>query len=522
MKHLPLLVIIFTLLFSSVTGCSEKPRVKNVILMIGDGMGPQQVALLDLFARYSKYSEFDEDELTAFHRFAEEGTLTMSRVEPEGKLVVDSACSATQLATGHKTVNEIIGGDADGNSVSTILEKARDAGYSTGLVSDTRLTHATPASFAAHVPHRSDENTIAEHLISSGADVLFSGGLRHFLPADTGKAGHYRERIPAQVEIKSKRNDNKDLILQAIRDKYNVVFDREQMATASEEKVLGLFSSSGMADGITYFQNKNSDKRVEPSLAEMTRKALDLLARKEKGFFLMVEGGQIDWAAHDNDAGTMLKEMLKFEEAVRAVYEWAAGREDTVVVITADHETGSFGFSYSYYDAPEKKSLPGNLFKDTAFQPSFNFGEYELLDRLYEQKMSCQNILNRAGDSEDAGLYRKLVNENYPYKISAREASDLVSELNIPEYRAGHRYLSRKSHPDIGDLRHFYPYGKETRCGILARKLAAKSGVVWGTGTHTTTPVPLFVWGPESAQKKFTPLMHSSDVGRQLQRLLGL
>ena len=156
-------------------------KIKNIILMIGDGMGPQQVGLLEEYATRAPNSIYQGDN-SATAKLANLGVTGLSLHGPADKLVVDSACSATQLATGIAAGSEMIGLNRAGYKVPTILEKAKGLGKSTGLVSDTRLTHATPAAFASHLIHRSMENEIAEQMIQSGVvDVMLSGGLRHLI-----------------------------------------------------------------------------------------------------------------------------------------------------------------------------------------------------------------------------------------------------------------------------------------------------------------------------------------------------
>ena len=163
------------------THSSKKPEVKNLIFMIGDGMGLQQISFARSYLKYAPNNKTGKKSLN-IERMANEGDMGLVYVEPHNALVVDSASSATQYATGFPAISEVIGLDEKGQAVQTILEKAKAKGLSTGLVSDTRITHATPASFGAHVAHRSMANEIAEHLIHTGADLLYSGGLRSFLP----------------------------------------------------------------------------------------------------------------------------------------------------------------------------------------------------------------------------------------------------------------------------------------------------------------------------------------------------
>ena len=146
---------------------SAQAEVKNLILMIGDGMGPQQVGLLEMYAREAPNSPYQGSD-TAMSKFAKTGLMGMSMTNPHDAIVVDSACSATQLAIGHRARSETVGLDGDGNPQETLLEKAKRLGKATGLISDTRMTHATPAAFASHQPHRSLENEIAAEMLSIG------------------------------------------------------------------------------------------------------------------------------------------------------------------------------------------------------------------------------------------------------------------------------------------------------------------------------------------------------------------
>jgi len=222
----------------------------------------------------------------------------------------------------HSSVNTAITNVLIGSCAS--IEKAKKAGKATGLVSDTRLTHATPASFAAHQPHRSLENQIASDMLATGADVMLSGGLRHWIPKSTNDKGETYKQLEqltqGDVYLKSKRKDDRNLLTEAEKDGYQLAFNRNMLDDAKGEKLLGLFAYSGMDDGIAYSNKKKIGEQTQPSLKEMTQKALNILSKDEDGFFLMVEGGQIDWAGHSNDAGTMLHELLKFDEAIQTVY----------------------------------------------------------------------------------------------------------------------------------------------------------------------------------------------------------
>lgn len=475
--------------------------------------------------------------VTALSNFANQGVMGLSLNAPHGdngKLVVDSACSATQLATGLAAGSEMIGLDDQGNIVETILEKAKKAGKATGLVSDTRITHATPAAFAAHQPHRSLEPAIAEELIESGnVDVLLSGGARVFLPSDIKTDAADRDVMsalgaPESVYKKSKRSDNRNLVVEAKEQfGYELAFDKAQLAATETTKLLGLFANSGMADGIAYSACKEANNCSQPSLKEMTKKALDVLSKDEDGFFLMIEGGQIDWAGHANDAGWMLHELLKFDEAVEAVYEWVKDRNDTLVVVTADHETGSFGFSYSRYNMPEATTLPGDGMQGRDYKPNFNFGDLSHLEMLYKQSGTFYNMLDMANadwnfDAATANDWMTAINNYSAYKVTLEEAEKVGERENNPYYDPDHSYQSADVTPKFDDFNEFYVYADEDHTAKIGRALARHQNVVWGTGTHTAAPVPVYAFGPEGVTKQFSTMQHHVDIGQKMMAALGL
>lgn len=516
----------------------DNNKVKNVILMIGDGMGPQQVGLLEEFASRATHSPY-QNKATALATFASEGTIGLSKHGPIDALVVDSACSATQLAIGFDSDSEMIGLDANGNVAKTVLEYAKEKGKATGLVSDTRLTHATPASFAAHQPHRSLENEIAaDMLLTDDVDVMLSGGLRHFIPKDSQSNPDVNKQLmdlvqDSRVSLRSKRKDNVNLLADAKGLGYQLAFTREQLLSNTNykagDKLLGLFASSGMEDGIAYKNNLAKTDRLQPSLKEMTMTALDILSKDEDGFFLMVEGGQIDWAGHANDAGTLLHEMLKFDEAIQAVHEWVKNRNDTLVVITADHETGGFGFSYSRKDILPPSDKPGDAFKDMQFHPHYNFGRVNVLDKLYQQNKNFYAIWSEAvkngetiaGENGDSRFptpesMMAAMNANNDFKISLEEASRILEKEENNYHVHDHKYLSATEFPKIDDFEEFYIYGDDIHKNLMGRALSKHQSVVWSTGTHTHTPVMVVAWGPEELRKSYSQILHHTDIGKML------
>lgn len=521
------------LLAITLISCSELPskqqasttaKVKNVILLIGDGMGPQQVGLLLSYARQAPHGILTTHR-TAFDRMMDEGRLGLSMTHPDAALVVDSAASATQIATGKMAGSEMIGVDKDGNQQATLIDKAKQLGKATGLVSDTRITHATPAAFAAHQTHRSLESGIAEDLLTTNADVMFSGGLSYWLPvAAKNEKSPIHQQIKAQVgegfKVTSARKDDKNLLNTASQQGYQLVFNKAQLQQATG-KTLGLFADSLMADGIAENQNRDKPNRTQPTLKEMTEQALAILSKRQEGFFLMVEGGQIDMAAHRNDTGCMLHEMLKFNDTVNVVLDWAKTHPDTLIVVTADHETGGFGFSYSAYNTPKPRHLDGNVFGDKAmFKPNYNFGNPAVLDKLYAQQLSYDAIFKQfdalpvAQQTPDSLV--ELVNRNTEFKITKAQAENILAIEENPFYVPEHSTLGKKQVPKMPVNSAFFPYQAENRQNLLAQAVSMQQQVVWATGTHTSTPVLVFSHGSAPVLLPFTKLLHHSELGKLL------
>ena len=527
MRH-PIMALLGCLLL---TACSpvkennspENGNVRNIILLIGDGMGPAQFGLLETYARRAPNSIY-ADRPTAVSQLMRQGKTLLSDTGPHNALVVDSACSATQLAIGEASGSEMIGLNARGDKIETVLQQAKRLGKATGLVSDTRITHATPASFAAHQTHRHFENEIANDLLHSGVDVMLSGGLRYFLPDNPALISPQQQQniLAAGLSLASKRTDQRNLLTEAQQQGYQLAFNREQLQAVDKFPLLGLFASSAMPDALL---EKSQPQRTHPSLKEMTEAALNLLSQHEQGFFLMIEGGQIDWAGHNNDAGALLHELLRFDEAIQVVVNWAEQRNDTLVILTADHETGGFGFSYSAADIPAPKTLPGTAFAGQEFAPNFNFGDLSLLDRIHNQKQSFYTLWAEASKQGTDGKPTPLslmnaVNNSMDFRINEEQAQRILRRSPNRYYHAGHSYLGAQEFPHIHDFSAFYVYGDDVHLNLLARELATQQSVVWSTGTHTASPVPVIVAGPDDALEAFNGFMTHVQVGAVMKQLL--
>lgn len=290
---------------------SSMPR--NIILYIGDGMGLCCITAAKIVKGHLAMEELPH---TGF----------VITFPADDKIITDSAASATALATGFKTDNAFIAtrSHSNGNNhteldtLKTVLEWAEEKGMSTGLVVTSSITHATPACFASHVNSRWDEVEIAKQMAFKNIEVLLGGGRKFFLPDSTAEGV---------------RKDGLDLLDVFKSRGYAVVMKKEelyQLDLNQIRKIVGLFSN----DALPVVSERT------PTLSEMTQKALEVLKKDKDGFFLMVEGSQIDWRGHENAGQQLIEETIEFDNAITAGIEFASKNPCTLIVVTADHETG--------------------------------------------------------------------------------------------------------------------------------------------------------------------------------------
>ena len=283
------------------------PVLKNVILLIGDGMGFAQVSMARAKA------------------VGINGRLYMEKLPVQGEItthsesgLTDSAAAGTALACGVKTHNKTIGMNAVGKACQSILEAAKEKGNKTALVVTSTISHATPASFASHVSGRAMEAEIAAQILENKVNVLLGGGRSFWIP---------------KSHKGSKRDDDRNLLEEAASAGYLLVKDAEALTKATGDYVLGLFQMNAL-----------TTLPPEPALPQMVHAALRLLAGDGKeggsGFFMMVEGSQIDWAGHANNSANSIKQVLLFDQAVKMAVDHAMKDGHTLVIVTADHETG--------------------------------------------------------------------------------------------------------------------------------------------------------------------------------------
>jgi len=278
----------------SVLQKSTRSKAKNVILFIGDGMGPNQVAI-------AKLATGGPDHRLSFENFPITGIVYNHSAN---SVYTDSAAAATTWSTGVKTINRYLAVDAEKKFLPTIPELLSTKGYKSGLVATSSITHATPAAFYAHIENRYKEKEIAKMLVDSDIDIALGGGTDFF------------DVTPSE-------------------DSPYMIYDKKLLDSnllSSKEQVIGLFAEDGF------------DRRLgPPTQLEMTQVALSFLEEKSQncaGFFLMSEGSQIDWAGHDNNVEYMLVEFADFDAAVQAATNFAVENKDTLILVTADHATG--------------------------------------------------------------------------------------------------------------------------------------------------------------------------------------
>jgi len=282
-------------------GIAKKPR--NIILMIGDGMGITQITA----GLYSNNNALNLERCKV---------IGLHKPYASNKLITDSAAAATAFASGVKTYNGAIGVDADTMPVKTILEYAEERELATGLVATSTIVHATPASFIAHQPQRKMYEEIARDFLNTEIDIFIGGGKKYF----------------------DRREDKEDLlsILELRGYKVGHYAEGDLPKKLDTDKNYAYLTSD--SDPLTKAAGRDY-------LPHATQLAVDFLHTRKKGFFLMVEGSQIDWGGHANDSDYIIAEMLDFDKAIGHVLDYAEEDGETLVIITADHETGGYAIN---------------------------------------------------------------------------------------------------------------------------------------------------------------------------------
>ncbi|WP_188455151.1 alkaline phosphatase [Virgibacillus oceani] len=405
-------------------------KVKNVIVLIGDGMGPAYTSAY----RYMKDDpRTPQKEKTIFdEHFA--GMATTHPDDPEEN-VTDSAAAATSMAAGIKTYNGAISVDNDRKPVGTVLEAAKENGMATGLVATSQINHATPAAFGAHDVSRNNYNDIADDYFDDlikgkhKVDIMLGGGTSYF-----------------------DRND-RNLIDEFKQDGYNYVTSTEEMLANESDKLLGLFAPVGLPKAI----DRNE---TTPTLKEMTTTALEQLSEDKDGFFLMVEGSQIDWAGHANDSVGAMSEMEDFAKAFEAVIEFAKKDKHTQVVLTADHSTGGFSIGRD--------------------------GEYNMNPEVIKAAKRTPEFM--AQEIMDGASVEDVLSDYVEFDFTEEELTAVKEAYATNDF--------------------------DTLYSAISKVFNDRAGIGFTTGGHTGVDVPVYAYGPKS--DVFSGLIDNTDIANEV------
>ena len=296
-KYLRKFLFVITIL--NITIIWSQRKSPNIILLIGDGMGLSQISA-------GMYSNNNNTALEYFEYIG------LSKTAAFNKLVTDSAASGTAMASGVKTLNGVIGIDSNNIHQKTILELCQEKGYKTALIATSSIVHATPAAFYANEISRNNYENIALQLSNHNLDIFVGGGSKYF----------------------SNRNDKRNLIKEM--SDYDFVKSVNEFEKTKALKI-GFFTYFDEPPSIIEGRKSNLDK--------ITKIALNKLASKDSPFFIMIEGSQIDWGGHANNTSYILSEFKEFDSAIKQAFNFAKNDRNTLVVVTADHETGGMSFT---------------------------------------------------------------------------------------------------------------------------------------------------------------------------------
>jgi alkaline phosphatase len=429
-----------------------------VILLLSDGTAPEAWTL----ARWVKGQALAVDEILS-------GAV---RTYGADSLITDSAPGATAYATGRKATDKTLSVGAFRTSVTTVsrepglayvplvtlLEAARVQGFATGLVATSSIQHATPAAFSAHVINRDAYNEIAEQQAYQNIDIVLAGGLQYLLPRSQN--GGVRE-------------DGEDLTAVLKSQGYQFVTTKHELENAPDGKLWGIFAPNDLS----YEIERSRFSPEQPSLAEMTRHALNRLVQNEKttkrGFFLFVEGSKVDWAAHVNDPVGVLSELLAFDEAVAVALTYAKSRRDTQVIVVSDHSTGGLTIG-------------------TALDPEYSrTDEAKVVTPLRNTKVTTTRLSQILLDLNDPNRIREVLSQQW-------QISDLSNEEHLR-------------------LRELLDQRKDPRAA-LSRIISTRARIGWTSNGHTGADVYLFAYGPEHP----VGLVENTSIHQGIARFLNL
>jgi alkaline phosphatase len=452
--------LVFSVSLVAYAESNSLEKAKGVILLIGDGMGINQVKSADIYAKRVLGRDLAINSI---------GTSGLTTTHAANAPVTDSAAAATALYSGYKTNTGLLNILPDGSKASNVAEAAKKAGLSVGIVSTARLTDATPAAMYSSSPRRDCESYIAQQLPEFSPEVVLGGGEAYFAPSS---------------QKGSKRTDQKDIIEQMKGRGYEYITNASELKAVNPktvEKLFGLFAKGNMAYAVDC--EKNPVFSGQPNLADMTKTALSIVGKNPKGFFIMIEGGRIDHACHTHDIKTMINEILDFDAAVGVALNYQENHPDVLVIVTADHETG--GLTQMEGDEFTIDPFPLEPIKRSLFY---------LEDKIKKAPTQQDAILKSAGlklTVEEAELLR-----NYQTK----SVEDKASGSGDPATR--------------GKL------SKSATMNALSTITSQAAKVKWTTFGHTGKPVGTKAVGP--GEKQFSGTYDNTDIAKKIAELLNV
>jgi alkaline phosphatase len=414
---------------------SKNKKAKNLIFLVVDGMGTGTYSLAHHWSLRKLGKPLNWTSLYHYPDITQALQDTASASSP----VTDSAAAASAWGCGQRVMNRSINTDASGVSLTPLYSHAKAAGKATGLVTTCRITHATPAGFAANVADRDMEDAIAQQYLEREVDVLLGGGRRHFQrPARTD--------IPESVPI--------DLVSEFKRKGYAYVQNKIELNQKSPApRLLGLFAESHLS----YVIDRKHDTNFSevPDLPSMFKTALESLSLSEKGFVLQVEAGRVDHAGHVNDPATILHELLEFDRCIPIALDYLKKEPDTLLIITTDHGTGGCqlnGLGDAYIDSgPALERVNEATASYEALEAEFR------ASGQFDRKRFIEATGIVATEAQSEAIQAALEDETVEY---------LSSEMTK----------------------------------ILSEAIMEKTAVGWTSNNHTAELVDLFAWGPGSEQ----------------------
>lgn len=378
-----------------------KGKAKNIIFLVSDGMSTGTLNMADLLSQ-RKYGR-----VTTWMQLYRDNRVSraLMDVASANSLITDSSAASSAWGGGVRVNNGALNISPDGVGHEPILSKFKKAGKSVGCVTTVPITHATPAGFCVSTKSRNDQEKIASLYLQNDFDILMGGGFEYF--------------------SKEKRKDGEDLFAAFKSKGYQVVQSKEEMNTALDLPLLGVFYT----DGLPYSLDHQSDDQLKqkvPTLAEMTRKAIALMSRNNEGFVLQVEGGKVDWAAHANDGAALLYEQIAFDEAVAEAIAFAEKCDDTLVIITTDHGNSNPGLikcnkvdekfdTLHHFNQTNEWILQG-IRKDNSVSKVIERVNYAQGITFSEEE--CKSILADYASLDNDGLYNS-------YKLPFRKFAEI-------------------------------------------------------------------------------------------------